>query len=91
MPQARVPLDWAEAQNRLGATLAALGRGKDGAARLEEAVLAYRKALRELNPDRVPLEWAMTQTNLGAALLKIGEHKSDNARLNEAVVALRAA
>ncbi|MGH6935353.1 MAG: hypothetical protein ACRED2_04060 [Methylocella sp.] len=45
-------------------------------ARLEEAVAAYRAALKEYKQERVPLDWAMTQNNLGNALLRLGERES---------------
>jgi hypothetical protein len=35
---------------------------------LEEAVAAYREALKEKTRERVPLQWAMTQNNLGKIL-----------------------
>ena len=65
--RARVPLDWAKAQNNLGTALSALGEQEDGTARLEEAVAAYRAALEERTQERVPLDWAATQNNLGAS------------------------
>ena len=45
-----------------------LGEREGGTARLEEAVSAYRDALKERTRERVPLDWAMTQNNLGNAL-----------------------
>jgi hypothetical protein len=42
----RVPLRWAMTQNNLGGVLSTLGRRESGTARLEEAVTAYRAALR---------------------------------------------
>src|SRR5262249_29262111 len=42
--------------------------GSARAARLEEAVLAYREALKEFTRERVPLDWAAAQNNLGNAL-----------------------
>ena len=41
-----MPLDWATTQNNLGNALAGLGDRESGTARLEEAVAAYRAALR---------------------------------------------
>jgi tetratricopeptide (TPR) repeat protein len=41
------PLDWAMAQNNLGNALMRLGERESGTARLEEAVAAYRDALKE--------------------------------------------
>jgi hypothetical protein len=34
--------------------------------KLEEAVVAYREALKELTRDGVPLDWAMTQSKGGS-------------------------
>ena len=55
-------------QNNLGTALWRLGERESGTARLEEAVAAYREALKESTRERVPLDWAMTQNNLGIAL-----------------------
>ena len=60
-------------------------------ARFEEAVAAFRKALKELTQERVPLDWAMAQNNLGVALMWLGERESGTARLEEAVAAYREA
>src|ERR1700736_3836659 len=86
---ARAPLDWAWTQNNLGTALGALGERESGTARLEEAVAAFRDALRERTRARVPLDWAETQTNLGNALRLLGERESGTARLEEAVAAFR--
>ena len=61
----RVPLDWAQTQSNLGATLKTIGEWEWGTQRLEEAVAALRAALGEQRRDRVPLEWARTQNILG--------------------------
>jgi len=58
---------------------------------LEEAILAYRRALTEQPRDRVPLDRAFTQTNLGAALVILGEREEGTARLEEAFSALHEA
>ena len=79
------------AGNDLGVSLWALGERESGAARLEEAVAAYRVALEEQTRERVPLDWAATQSNLGNALRTLGERESGTARLEEAVAAYRAA
>ncbi|MBI1331136.1 MAG: tetratricopeptide repeat protein, partial [Alphaproteobacteria bacterium] len=60
-------------------------------ARLEEAVTAYREALKERTRERVPLDWAMTQNNLGTALTCLGGRESGTARLEEAAAAYREA
>jgi tetratricopeptide (TPR) repeat protein len=68
-------------QNDLGTALSTLGERDSRAARLEEAVKAYRAALEEGTRERVPLDWAMTQMNLGNALMRLGERESGTARL----------
>ena len=65
------------------------GQRESGTARLEEAVAAYRDALKEWTRERVPLDWATTQNNLGSALETLGERESGTARLEEAVAAYR--
>ena len=45
-----------------------LGERESGTARLEEAVDAYREALKVRTRERVPLHWAGNQDNLGIAL-----------------------
>ncbi len=50
-----------------------LGERESGTAKLEEAVAAYREALKERTRERAPLQWAMTQNNLGLTLLRLGE------------------
>jgi hypothetical protein len=46
-----VPLEWAKIQNNLGNALRTLGERESGTAKLEEAVVAYRDALKEHNRD----------------------------------------
>ncbi|KFB74142.1 MAG: hypothetical protein AW09_000594 [Candidatus Accumulibacter phosphatis] len=47
--------------------LAMLGERESSTARLEEAVSAYREALKKYTRERVPLNWAGTQRNLESA------------------------
>ena len=68
-----------------------LGERESGTATLEEAVAAFREALKENTRERVPLDWAATQKNLGNALTTLGERESGTARLQEAVAAYREA
>ena len=68
-----------------------LGERESGTAQLEEAVAAYREALKEWTRERVPLDWATTQNNLGNALSTLGERESGTAQLEEAVAAYREA
>jgi tetratricopeptide (TPR) repeat protein len=68
------------------------GRQREsGRARLEEAIAAYREALKERTRERIPLDWAATQFNLGNALLELGRRESGTARLEEAIAAYREA
>jgi hypothetical protein len=63
-------------QINLGNALCRLGDRESGTARLEEAVVAYRDALKERTRDRAPLDWATTQMNLGTALQTLGARES---------------
>ena len=68
-----MPLLWARTQNSLGNALLRLGERESRTARFEEAIAAYREALKENTRERVPLEWAMTSMDLGSALVLLGE------------------
>ena len=76
-------------QLNLGIALRALGERESGMAKLEEAVAAYREALKELTRERMPLQWATTEHNLGLALRDIGERGDGIVRLEEAAGAFR--
>src|SRR5215831_5607394 len=84
-------LDWAGTHNSMGFALFTLGTRESGTAKLEEAVAAYREALKEQIRERVPLDWARTQISLGNALSTLGVRESGTAKLEEAVVAFREA
>jgi len=71
--------------NNIGNALSTLGERDTG--HLEEAVAAYRKALKEMTRERMPLQWAATYNNLGNALSTLGERESGTGRLEEAVSA----
>jgi tetratricopeptide (TPR) repeat protein len=86
---AATPDERGAAGNLLGNALSTLGERESGTARLEEAVTAYRDALKEYTSERVPLDWAMTQNNLGNALWTLGARESGTARLEQAVTAYR--
>jgi tetratricopeptide (TPR) repeat protein len=75
------------ALNDLANALSTLGARESGITRLEQAVAAYRSALREFTRERVPLDWALTQNNLGDTLRVLGEREKGAARLPEAVAA----
>jgi tetratricopeptide (TPR) repeat protein len=68
------------AQDNLGNALSTLGERESSTARLEEAVAAYRDALKERTRERVPLDWAMTQNNLETALRALDERKRQTPR-----------
>ena len=52
----RVPLDWAMTQNNLANALATLGERESGAARLEEAIVAFDACL-TVTETAWPEEW----------------------------------
>jgi tetratricopeptide (TPR) repeat protein len=56
---------------------------------LEEAIAAFREALKERTRERVPLEWATTQSNLGLALSALGLMRGSEPLLEEAIAAYR--
>jgi tetratricopeptide (TPR) repeat protein len=79
------------ALNLFGGALAHLGERESGTARLEEAIAAYREALKENTREREPFEWAKAQNNFGTVVRVLGERESGTARLEEAVAAYREA
>ncbi|MGX9431798.1 hypothetical protein [Bradyrhizobium sp. LeoA1S1] len=81
----RVPLAWAESQVMLGLALAELGKRETGTTKLDEAVVAYREALKEYTTERDLLNWGSTQNHLGRALVELGMRESGTTRLEEAV------
>jgi tetratricopeptide (TPR) repeat protein len=85
-PQERVRM-----LNDLGGALKVLGERESGTAKLEEAVAAFREALKEWPRKRGSLNWAGVQNNLGVALQDLGERESGTAKLEEAVAAFREA
>jgi tetratricopeptide (TPR) repeat protein len=85
----RAPLDWATAQTNLGRALYTRfifgGERERNTRILEEAIAAYREALKERGRERDPLAWASTQHNLGVALCELGERARTAALLEEAI------
>ena len=69
--------------NEFGTALARLGERDH---KLEEAVAAYREALKEWTRERVPLDCARTQMNLGTALETLGERHPDDLAWVEAEI-----
>ena len=81
----------AKVQVILGNALRMYGAQTGRSDALQEAVVAYREALKERPREKVPQEWAAAQNSLGMALSSLGELESDPARLQEAVAAYREA
>jgi tetratricopeptide (TPR) repeat protein len=72
------------AQNNLGNALCEIGERRGETESLEEAVAAFREALKEYTRERVPLDWARTQSNLDAALRTLGKREAGTTCLQEA-------
>ena len=60
-------------------------------AHLDDAVTAFRDALKEYTRERVPLAWAAIQNNLGLALATLGEREGNSSRYAEAATAFEGA
>ena len=93
--QARVPLDWADAQNNLGNALLRLGERESGQEnqirRLEEAVAAYRATLQEWTRELAPLQWAMNMGNQCVAMRLLAGRTGDLAIAKQALSQIEAA
>ena len=70
-----VPLDWAATQNNLGNALRGIGARESGTAKLEEAVAAYREALKELTPGSNSYWHDIAQQNLTSCLALIEQRR----------------
>ncbi len=75
----RVPLDWASTQNNLGAALQTLGERESGQVesirRLDEAVAAYRAALKEWTREAAPHWHEIARRNLARAEALLAERR----------------
>jgi hypothetical protein len=56
-----------DTQNNLGAALNGLGVRERATGKLEEAIAAYREALREFTPEAAPCQHKNTQKSLNHA------------------------
>jgi hypothetical protein len=63
-------------QNNLGHALGTLGERESGTETLQEAVAAYREALKELTPEQAPYYHQGASKNLQRALDLIEERTS---------------
>jgi hypothetical protein len=91
-----VPLAWAQTQTNLGLALWHLGKRESGTAKLEEAIAAYREAMKEHIRERYPRDWAVAFGNEGVALMLLAERRHDAAmagtalsQINKAVETMR--
>jgi hypothetical protein len=80
----------------MGNALSRLGERDSGTVKLEEALAAYREALKERTRERVPLQWAMSFGNQGVVLLLLAQRRGDAAmaetalsQINEAFETMR--
>jgi hypothetical protein len=71
--------------------LESLGERESGTARLEEAVAAYRDALKEWTRERGPLDWATSFGSQGVALMLLAERMKDAPMAQTAVLQIEAA
>jgi len=55
-----------------------------GAMNGNDAINAYREALKERTRERVPVQWAVTQSDIGVALAKLGACERGTERIKEA-------
>lgn len=85
------PLAWADAQNRLGNILGAIGQQMHDAELYQKAVESFALALEEYSQENSPLEWATTQANLATALQALGRLESDGKAMTKAIDAYTAA
>ena len=69
----RVPLQWATTQNNLGNALSTLGGRESGTERLEQAVVAYRVALKEFTAEGPSQYRDLAQNNLYTVLQRLHE------------------
>jgi hypothetical protein len=89
MTHERVPLDWATTQNNLGLALQVIGDRESGTAKLEEAIAAYREALKERTCECVPLDWAASFGDQGITLLRLAERTKTQRRPRQRTYKLR--
>jgi hypothetical protein len=68
-----------------------LAERESGTAKLEEAVAAYREALKERTRERAPLDWAVSTGDLGVTSMQLAQRKRDAAMAQTAVVQIKAA
>ena len=75
----------------LGKVLGMIGQRRRGTRYLEDAINAFREALRRFDPESTPMQWANTQNGLGNALGWLGQRSADNALLQQSIEAFEQA
>ena len=83
----RAPLEWATTQINLGSALLIIGERESGTTKLEEALAAYREALKDLTYELAPSLWAITVGSQGVVLMHLADRRAD-ATLAEGAVNL---
>ncbi|HWY48447.1 MAG TPA: hypothetical protein VNX70_13760 [Bryobacteraceae bacterium] len=68
-----------------------LGERESSTAKLDEAVTAYREALKERTRERAPLDWAISTGQQGVTLMYLAQRKRNAALARTAVVQIEAA
>jgi hypothetical protein len=86
----RVPLEWAEVQDRMGQATQTLGERLASEETLQASLAHYEAALSERTEASAPLDWAKSQNNLGNALYTLGARKRDTELLARSVEAFDA-
>ncbi len=71
----------------LGKVLGMIGQRRKGTRYLEDAIDAFREALRLFNPELTPMQWANAQNGLGNALGWLGQRSADDALLKQSIEA----
>jgi len=76
-PRSERPLDWATTQGNLGNALSSLGERESGTETLQQAVAAFREALKELTEEAVPFGREIAQKNLDRANALLAERRGN--------------
>jgi len=82
---------WAALQDRLGNQLSLLARQESTKENLEEAVLAFNRALEIRTEHRTPNEWVSTQNNKGISIQALAEATRKIEPFDEALLAFESA
>jgi hypothetical protein len=78
-------------QNNMGFAFYKLGEREHGTKSLEQAMNAYKLAIKIRTRERFPLDWAMTQNNMGLVLFLWGVRQNDLEKLKTALACIEGA